>query len=179
MNFNFKERYEKTLYTLRHKKAFLVVEKQLRGKNTLHGYLHDLDKPFLYLAFWIDLKKVQKIHRKYSKHHVKNSLDKSKEDLIDTIIDWECARMTKPDKPLNAYQTLMKFYPEYQDTFLPIIEELLPEQIPSEPKNSLKSVTSCHRSYDNMVVQQKTQKHIKKQLTPMLLQQEFLTKKSR
>lgn len=129
MNFEFKKRYEKIVYTLKHKKAFLQVEKQLRGKNTWRGYLHDLDKPFLYMAFWIDLKKVQKIHRQNSKHHVKNSLKKTKDDLIDTIIDWECARITKPDKPLNAYETLMKYYPEYQNLFLPLIKELLPEQI--------------------------------------------------
>lgn len=129
MSLDIKQRFEKIVYTLMHKKAYLEVEKKLRGKNTLRGYLHDIDKPFLYMAFWIKLKDVQKMHRKYSKHHVKNNLPKTKEDLLDTVIDWECARMTKPDKPLNAYDTLMKFYPEYQDVYLPIIQEYLPEQI--------------------------------------------------
>lgn len=31
-------------YTVKHKKAFIMVEKQLLGKNTLRGYLHDIDK---------------------------------------------------------------------------------------------------------------------------------------
>ena len=31
------------------------------------------------------------------------------------IIDWECARYTKPDKPLNAYDTLYKIYPELEE----------------------------------------------------------------
>ena len=61
MSLEIKKRINKIKYTLRHKKAFLKVEKELRGKNTLKGYLHDVDKPFLYLAFWIKLEDVQKI----------------------------------------------------------------------------------------------------------------------
>jgi hypothetical protein len=129
MSLQIQKRFEKIVYTLKHKKAYLQVEKKLRGKNTLRGYLHDIDKPFLYMAFWISLKDVQDIHRKHSKHHVTNGLTKNKDDLIDAVIDWECARMTKPDKPLNAYDTLMKFYPEYKQVYLPIIQEFLPEQI--------------------------------------------------
>ena len=129
MSLDLKKRFTKISYTIRHKKAFLKVEKQLRGKNTLRGYLHDIDKPFLYLALWIKYEDIQKIHRKNNRHHVRKDLAKSKDDLIDTIIDWECARITKPDKPLNAYETLLKFYPDKKDEFLPIIRELLPHQI--------------------------------------------------
>ena len=125
-----KSRLKHVLYTFQHKKAFLRVEKQLRGKNTLHGYLHDTEKMLLYLfCFWLNLKQIQAFHRKHNKHHVENDLPKSQEDLLDAVIDWECARQTKPDKPLNAYQTLMKFYPEYQDTYLPVIRKYLPHQI--------------------------------------------------
>ena len=138
MSLELKSRYDHIVYTIKHKIAFLQVEKKLRGKNTFSGYVHDMDKPFLYLALWLDMKDIQKIHRSHSRHHVKNNLEKSRDDLIDTIIDWECARITKPDKPLNAYQTLMKFYPEYQDTFLPLIKELLPKQIPSYDKPKAK-----------------------------------------
>lgn len=35
-------------YTMKHRKAFRAVEKQLLGHNTIRGYLHDLDKVFLY-----------------------------------------------------------------------------------------------------------------------------------
>lgn len=129
MSLDIKKRYKKIAYTLKHKKAFLKVEKQLRGKNTLRGYFHDIDKPFMYLALWIRVEDVSKIHRQNSYHHLENNLDKTREDLIDMIIDWECARLTKPDKPLNAYQTLMRYYPEYQKDFIPLIKELLPEQI--------------------------------------------------
>ena len=129
MNLDLNKRFGKILYTLRHKKAFLKVEKQLRGKNTMRRYLHDIDKPFLNIALWIKLEDIQKIHRRNNKHHVRNNLSKSKDDLIDTIIDWECARITKPDKPLNAYETLLKFYPDKKDEFLPLIRKLLPHQI--------------------------------------------------
>ena len=39
------------------------------------------------------------------------------------VIDWECARETKPDKPLDARETLEKFYPELKPYILPILEE--------------------------------------------------------
>ena len=105
------------IYTLKHKKAFLKIEKQLLKRNTLSGYLHDLDKVFLYL--FLDKKTVQKIHRKHSKHH---ELKASKEKhYIQMIIDWECARYTKPDKPLNAYDTLYKFYPHLESKILPLL----------------------------------------------------------
>ena len=38
-------------YTMKHRKAFRAVEKQLLGHNTIRGYLHDLDKVFLYMVF--------------------------------------------------------------------------------------------------------------------------------
>lgn len=126
----FMDRLQKTLYTLKHKIAFLKVEKKLRGKNTLSGYMHDIEKPFLYLfCFWLNTSKIHQIHQKYNRHHVRNSLKKTDDDLLDTIIDWECARMTKPDKPLNAYDTLIKYYPEYVTSYLPIIKKYLPHQI--------------------------------------------------
>lgn len=125
-----KEKIKKIIYTLRHKKAFLKVEKQLTGKNTLRGYLHDSDKLLLYLfGFWMNVKDIHKFHRKINRHHVKNNLKKTTNDLIETIIDWECARLTKPDKPLNAYDTLMKFYPDYKKIYLPIIKKYLPYQV--------------------------------------------------
>lgn len=115
---------------MRHKKAFLKVERQLVGKNTFKGFRHDVDKIFLYLfCFWMDVEKIHRYHQQYSTHHVKNDLIKNEPDLLETIIDWECARFTKPDKQLNAYETLMTLYPEYKEIYLPIIEKYLPNQI--------------------------------------------------
>ena len=42
---------DKIIYTVKHRKAFRRVEKELLGHNTLRGILHDLDKVFLYMIF--------------------------------------------------------------------------------------------------------------------------------
>ena len=110
----------KIKYTIKHRKAFRQVEKQLLGHNTLRGYLHDLDKVFLYMV--LSYKTVHSIHRNYSRHHTNKAHTHS--DFIQMVIDWECARFTKPDKPLNARETLDKFYPELKVKVLPIINEL-------------------------------------------------------
>ena len=54
--------------TLRHKVAFLKVEKKLRGRITWRGLLHDAEKPFLYLLPWMSEKEVQQFHRKHNRH---------------------------------------------------------------------------------------------------------------
>lgn len=105
-------------YTLRHKIAFLRVEKQLLGRNSLRGILHDLDKVFLYL--FLEKEYVNKIHRK-RRHHS----PRTEKDLLEMMIDWECARYTKPDKQLNAEETLYKFYPHLEEVMLPIIKKYI------------------------------------------------------
>ena len=49
---------------------------------------------------------------------------KTHNDFIQMVIDWECARYTKPDKPLNARETLYKYYPNLKSKVLPILKEL-------------------------------------------------------
>ena len=67
--------------------------------------------------------KVKNFHRKHARHHVENTIRKTEADYIEMIIDWECARYTKPDKPLNAYDTLYKFYPQLEDKVLPLLKK--------------------------------------------------------
>lgn len=115
-------------YTWRHKIAFLCVERKLLGRNTWRGYMHDIDKLlYLYplaLLNGHDKKWVHNRHRKNNRHHVENNLTKTRRDYIEMIIDWECARYTKPDKLLNAFDTMNKFYPEMKPQLLPIMREL-------------------------------------------------------
>ncbi len=115
-------------YTWEHKKAFLKVEKRLLGRNSLRGYIHDLDKLLFWYPFaWIFNKNsewVQAKHCKHNRHHIENKSVKMRADYIEMIVDWECARFTKPDKPLNAYETLMKFYPQLQAQIIPLLKEL-------------------------------------------------------
>ncbi len=105
------------IYTLKHKKAFLQTEKKILGRNTIHGLLHDLDKLWLYL--WYDKETTSDIHRRRNKHHVdywkRGEIPLSWK--IQMLIDWESSSLTKPDKPLNAHETLRKYYPKIEKDF--------------------------------------------------------------
>ena len=63
------------------------------------------------------------IHRDLMSHH-QNKIAKDKLDYMEMVLDWESARYTKPDKPLNAYDTLYRFYPGLEEHILPILKEL-------------------------------------------------------
>lgn len=107
-------------YTWEHKKAVLQVEKELLGRVTIGGILHDVDKLFLYLLF--TKKETSKIHRSYSRHHLGNH--KSEKDVINALVDWESSRLTKPDKPETAKEYLLKFIPEQQHIYKPLMKVL-------------------------------------------------------
>ena len=109
-------------YTCQHKAAFLRIEKKVLGKNTIPGYLHDCDKLLLYLVPFVTKVTVNKMHRKRSKHHIQNA--RNEKHVIQAIIDWECARYTKPDKPLDAYDTMVKYFPSYEEKVLPVLKKL-------------------------------------------------------
>lgn len=114
-----KENLKAINYTKEHRKSFRKIEKELLGHNTWRSIAHDLDKVILY-NFW-PFEKVKKFHRNTARHH-DNNIKKKKSDYIEMIIDWECARFTKPDKPLNAYDTLYKFYPHLENEILPLLK---------------------------------------------------------
>ena len=108
-------------YTLEHKLAFLEREHYLTGHYSVRGIVHDWEKPFLYLCPWIDSeKKIQEMHRRFSPHHVGCPKTSKVEHLIEMYIDWDCAAITKPDKPLNAFETLVHFYPDFIKVMLPV-----------------------------------------------------------
>lgn len=119
---NIKGCYKHIPYTWAHKKAFVQVERSLTGKVRLRSYLHDSDKLVMYalspLFMWSE-QTVNKIHRELSSHHVENGTD-----FLSMVIDWECARHTKPDKPLNARKTMQKYYPWMRKYIEPILKDL-------------------------------------------------------
>lgn len=95
------------IYTYRHRRAFeycvrkYIHEPALRGEMLSRAAVHDMDKMIMYL--FMDQKAAQEMHVKTKPHHLENDLPRTYEDYVETVIDYECAPYTKPDKPLNAY----------------------------------------------------------------------------
>ena len=111
-------------YTYKHRKIvnylaekYIKKEKEEKIKQIKK---HDIDKIYMYLLY--EKKEVSKIHREISKHH-QNKKEKAEADYEEMALDWESARYTKEDKPLNAYDTLYKYYPELEKQILPILKE--------------------------------------------------------
>ena len=101
-------------YTYRHRKAFLyLVNKLIKDEKTKNEMMirtrfHDLDKMTLYL--FLEKKEASFYHRETSSHHLENNWPKTYYDYLEAIIDFECAGYTKPDKPLNAHDTILKIF---------------------------------------------------------------------
>lgn len=98
-----KQRIEYVKYTLRHRRAL----NELAKKYGYSFFWHDFDKVILYPI--LGKKLTHRLHRSWSGHHYKNGDIKNK---IEAAFDWECARFTKPDKPLDAFETWQKYYPD-------------------------------------------------------------------
>lgn len=96
-------------YSLKHWIALnrLAIQKKVWHWRFL---LHDLDKVFLYC--FISKEKASSWHKAHSKHHIRNN---TVQDPLQAVLDWECARFTKPDKPLTARETWKKYYSEVKN----------------------------------------------------------------
>ena len=68
------------------------------------GLLHDLGKALAIMI--VGDKMATRIHRRVAGHH---KLDTHRQK-VEAFCDWECARLTKPAKPLNGAQTWAKYY---------------------------------------------------------------------
>lgn len=111
-------------YTYKHRKIVIYLANKYVKENkeeTMNQIeFHDLDKLYMYLFY--NKKDVSNVHRQLSSHH-NNSIEKTDADYVEMVLDWESARYTKPDKPLNAYDTLYKYYPEMKEKILPILKK--------------------------------------------------------
>ena len=114
-----KNQREAIQYSKVHRIAFRNLEKRLLGKNTIRSFFHDVDKIILY--HFLPTEFVHTCHQWWARHHERRA--KTYDDFVQMVIDWECARVTKPDKPLNAYDTLYKFYPHLEKKILPILKK--------------------------------------------------------
>ena len=59
-------------------------------------------------------------HRSRSPHHPENGGT----DWFAMVIDWECARLTKPNKPMGARETMERYYPGLRNNIEPILNKL-------------------------------------------------------
>lgn len=115
--------FDKLVYTYKHRKLLIYLAKKYYNNEELIERLnhHDMDK--MYLLLFYDKKDINKFHRAMSTHH-DNELPKTTLDYVEMILDWESARYTKDDKPLNAYDTMVKFYPHLKDQILPLLKQM-------------------------------------------------------
>ena len=122
------------IYTYMHRKAFeycvhkYIREPALKTEMLRRAAVHDMDKMIMYL--FMDQKTAQEMHVNTQPHHLENDLPRTYEDYVETVIDYECAPYTKPDKPLNAYdftQLLMDWKALDEETgnkLISIMEEI-------------------------------------------------------
>ena len=100
------------VYTYRHRRAFayvaekIIPDGELKREILKRAKVHDMDKMLLYPFY--DQKKVQDYHVLHQPHHLESGLGKEYADFVETVIDYECAPYTKPDKPLYAYDFVHK-----------------------------------------------------------------------
>ena len=91
-----------------HKKAFMKVRNSNEALKTnislWRCIRHDLGKSLNIILFGDNI--ATKIHRKLAGHHN----FRSKKDRWEAFCEWECARYTKPEKPLDGYMTWQKYY---------------------------------------------------------------------
>lgn len=100
------------IYTYKHRIAFRHVVKKLckepgvRDEMMKRASVHDMDKMLMYQ--FLDQNTAQMHHVRTQPHHLESGLGHTYTDLLETVIDYECAPYTKPDKPLNAYDFTIK-----------------------------------------------------------------------
>ncbi len=135
-------------YTYLHRKALtytiLKLIKDPRDRDIMleRTRYHDLDKSLMYTK--LPKKLSSKLHRENSAHHMENSLPKDEYNILEAVLDYECAALTKPDKPLNAYDTVLRYKPESKEQLLPVLKHLgIGYSYQVTPDNEFKEYLSC------------------------------------
>ncbi len=99
--------FEWLVYTYRHRRAFaytvekLIRDPEIKREMLSRAKVHDMDKMVMYLFLDQLTSQLRHVHTK--PHHPECPGEKSRMDVLETVLDYECAPYTKPDKPLNAY----------------------------------------------------------------------------
>ena len=71
---------------------------------------HDMDKLIMYQ--FLEKEEASRIHQQTAEHHMTNNVKKDWYDKLEAVIDYESSGYTKPDKPLNAYDTIVRYKTE-------------------------------------------------------------------
>ena len=111
--------YSSLVYTYLHRKIIFDLGDKLGIPAREFYYSHDLDKLLAYQ--YLSVEEVHDLHVTLAAHH-----DIVADDplvLTEMVLDWESARFTKPDKPLNAFDTLYKYYASMESQVLPILQK--------------------------------------------------------
>ena len=111
------ENYHHIAYTYLHRQEIFKLGDNLKiNARELFAH-HDIDKMAAYL--FATKKEVHDMHVAMTEHHNRNTTNEKA--LLEMMFDWESARFTKPDKPLNAYDTLLKYYEHMTPVMLPLL----------------------------------------------------------
>ena len=149
-------------YTYKHRKVVMMLAKKYFSNNLElleRIEMHDLDKLFMYLFY--DKKTVSRMHRDLSKHH-ENDLEKDYLDYVEMVLDWESARYTKPDKPLNAYDTLVNFYADMTEFILPILKDMGIDKSNMPMDEDILNYVNSFKEVKEEDIELELQKHIKR-----------------
>lgn len=115
--------FDRMIYTIKHQYAIeLVSQKYCDSKMLEKIKYHDMDK--ILMMMFIDKDLLIPLHRRFSTHHPYKDKKLGNDDYLEMVMDWESARFSKPDKQLNANDTLYNYHPDLADKIEPILEKL-------------------------------------------------------
>lgn len=111
-------------YTFAHWCAFNMTALNL-GVWKFKYLFHDIEKPFLMILFGGDYTRTRNWHKEHNRHHLRYK-GKRGYDWEAMVIDWECSRFTKSEKPLNARATMEVERTKYLDKWELITDNITP-----------------------------------------------------
>lgn len=123
-----KENWKFLEYTYLHRKALkylvetLIINPEDKKALRKRAEIHDLNKALMYTIYPKSM--ASEMHRRHAAHHMENDTEKSQLDFMEAVLDYECAALTKPDKSLNAYDTVKNIPNRYADELIEIMKEL-------------------------------------------------------
>lgn len=118
-------RFKEIIGIIKHKKAFMEVRNSniflTENISFMRAIMHDTIKIFTTLIFGDKI--ATQLHRRFAGHH--KGVNMNFEQKVEAFCDWECARFTKPEKPLNGEETWKQYYPDVDMESIVLLFNLL------------------------------------------------------